>query len=69
MKFFEVRVPFFRPLWRRILAVLICAGWAAGEAAMGAWAWAAGAGLAAAYLAWAFFIAFENGPAGREDAE
>ena len=28
---FDLKVPFFRPLWRRIVTVLICFGWAAFE--------------------------------------
>ena len=67
MKGFEVRVPFFRPLWRRVLVTGLTLAWAAIELAGGNPGWAAIFGAAGAYLFWAFFIAFDEGPAGEDD--
>jgi len=53
------RHPFFRPLWRRVLVLLVCLAWSAVEFATGAPFWgviALGFGL---YAVWAFFIAYE----------
>ena len=69
MKWYEVRTVFFRPIWRRILVVAAVAIWTVIEVVNEAWFWAllfAGAGI---YLSWAFFIAFEDAPAGKEDTE
>lgn len=67
MQFFEVRSPFFRPLWRRVLATAICLGWALFELSNGAMLWAILFGAAGAALAWQFFVTFEDGPAFKED--
>ncbi|CTQ48036.1 hypothetical protein [Jannaschia donghaensis] len=61
--FLDVQVPMFVPLWRRVLAVVVFAGWTVMEVVNGAWGWAALFGGSAAYLAHQFFIAWE-GPAG-----
>ncbi len=66
MKFFEVRTPFFRPLWRRILATAICLAWALFEAMNGGYLWAILFGAAGGLLAYQFFVTFEDGPALRE---
>ncbi|MEL7026618.1 MAG: DUF3329 domain-containing protein [Pseudomonadota bacterium] len=69
MKGFEVRIPFFRPLWRRFLLVGIVVAWIGVEILHGAWIWAALFAAIAAYLAWSFFVTFEDGPAGKGDRE
>ena len=66
MQFFEVRTPFFRPLWRRILAAAIVLGWAVFELVSGAVFWGALFGVAGAYVSWQFFVTFEDGPAFKE---
>ena len=56
---FDVRHPFFKPLWRRVVATAACLLWALIEASNGATLWAllfAGAG---GYLFWQFFVAFD----------
>lgn len=63
MKFFEVRTPFFRPLWRRVLATTICLAWALFEATSGGYLWAILFGAAGGLLAFQFFVTFEDGPA------
>ena len=40
MKFFDLRHPFFEPLWRRVATVAACVGWAAVEFAIGNHMWA-----------------------------
>jgi hypothetical protein len=67
MNFFEVRTEFFRPAWRRVLAVVLVVGWALIELGLGNPTWAAVFGAAGLYLSWAFFLAFEKGPAGKDD--
>jgi hypothetical protein len=45
--------PFFRPLWRRVVVVVACLGWALIEIITGSPGWAmlfGGAGLYAAYV-------------------
>lgn len=69
MKWYEVRTAAFRPLWRRVAVVALVLLWIAIEVAHGTLFWAAGFGCIAAYLIWAFFIAFEDGPAGQEGRE
>lgn len=58
--FFDVRGPFFEPIWRRYVAFGVVAGWALIEASRGAFIWAAIFGAAAAYLGWVFFIAWDE---------
>ncbi|MBT8418473.1 MAG: hypothetical protein KJO42_13625 [Silicimonas sp.] len=56
---FEVRHPFFRPLWRRVLVTSLCLGWALVELANGAGVWAALFGVCGVYLFVQFFIRFD----------
>lgn len=51
--------PFFRPLWRRIAIVTLCALWLGVELVGGSGFWAALAFLILAYAVWSFFIAYE----------
>ncbi len=64
---FEVRHPIFRPMWRRVLVVAVLSAWTLYEVSQGNWGWAALFGGAILYLAWAFFWAFDKGPAGGEE--
>ncbi|PWJ19409.1 hypothetical protein [Jannaschia seohaensis] len=48
--------PFFAAAWRRWAVVGVCTLWALMEASRGAWIWAAGAGAAGAYAAWALLL-------------
>ena len=50
-------------MWRRLLVFAAIAIWSGVEAAYGNWMWAAVFGAGTVYLGWAFFIAFDNGPA------
>lgn len=60
MKFFEVRTPWFRPLWRRILVFGVTAIWSAVELLHGNPGFALLFGAAAAWLAWQFFFVFDQ---------
>ena len=62
MSFLDVRTPFFRPLWRRVIATTLCLAWAVAEALSGAVMWAIIFGAAGLYLAWQFFVDFEPPP-------
>lgn len=67
MKLFDLRHPFFRPLWRRVLVTVLCLAWAAVEFAGGAAFWGtlfAGIGALCVYE---FFIVFD--PANYEETE
>lgn len=57
-KLFDIQVPFFIPLHRRVLTVVPCLGWACVELANGAVFWAAVFGAAGLYCAHQFFVAF-----------
>lgn len=67
MNFLEVRTEFFRPKWRRVLMVVLVLGWAIAELVLGNPIWAGVVGAAWLYLLWAFFYAFDKGPAGKEE--
>lgn len=52
MKLFELQTDFFRPLWRRILVVVVCFSWAGVEFANDSPVWGGifiGLGVYAAY--------------------
>jgi hypothetical protein len=53
------RHPFFRPLWRRVLTVLVCLVWSVIEFATGAPFWGTIAIGLAGYGVWALFITYE----------
>lgn len=66
---FDFDHPFFRPLWRRIAVVSICAGWGLFELAMGATGWAiVFLGLAALSF-WGLFVRFQPGPDESDDPD
>jgi len=58
-KMFDVQVPFFAPMWRRVLAVVVLALWTIMEVSQQAWGWAALFGVAGAYIAHQFFVAWQ----------
>ena len=57
--FFEVRHPFFRPLWRRVLVTGFCLGWALFELSNGSTIWAAVFGACGVHLFLQFFVKFD----------
>ena len=58
-RLFDLRSPFFASPGRRAAAVAVCGGWALYELSQGALFWALLFGAAAAWMAYAFFIAFD----------
>ena len=68
---FEVRVAFFKPVWRRIVVTAAIAGWTTVEVLRGElfWAWLFGA--ATLWLIYSFFINWREPEeaANRSDAE
>jgi hypothetical protein len=56
---FDTNHPVFAPLWRRLSIVAFCLAWAALEWAFGDTIWMSISLAVAAWLGWAFFIAFE----------
>lgn len=69
IKGFEVRTAFFRPLWRRIVLVGFTLAWAGFELFLGNPGWAFLFAAIAAYLAWAFFLAFDKRPGAEEEQQ
>ena len=57
---FEVRVPFFAPMWRRVAATGALGAWAVAELALGNPVWALVFGAATAWLAYSFFLAWRD---------
>jgi hypothetical protein len=51
--------PFFRPLWRRVALVAVCAAWTVVELVVGDPTWAVMTGAIGAYAAWTFLIAYK----------
>lgn len=51
--------PFFRPLWRRIAVVVVCAAWTVLEFVTGTPLWGMMALAFTAYGAWTFLIAYK----------
>lgn len=54
--------PFFKPLWRRVAVVAVCAAWAVFEFATGTPLWGMIALAFMAYAVWTFLINYK-GPA------
>lgn len=67
MKFFDVQSPVFRPVWLRLLVVVLCLGWAGFEAVAGSGGWAVLFGAAGVYLGYQFFVVFD--PDQKKDSE
>lgn len=57
---FDVQHPFFLPLWRRIVTVAACLGWAAVELSGGNVFWAILFAAPGVWCAHQFFIAFDE---------
>lgn len=51
--------PFFRPLWRRIAVVALCAGWSIFEYTSGQQMWGMIAAGFTAYAVWQFFYLYK----------
>ncbi len=58
-RFLDVQHPFFKPLWRRIVTVAACLGWALLELSWGWPMWALLFGLIGLYCAYQFFVVFD----------
>jgi hypothetical protein len=65
MKLFDIRHPFFRPVWRRVATVALALGWAVVEIAGGNVFWAILFGSIGLYAAWEFFVIYD--PANYEE--
>jgi hypothetical protein len=58
--FFDLRHPFYRPIWIRIAIVASCLGWAIVEFYNQAPLWGILFGAVGVYCAWGFFIAWDK---------
>ena len=58
MKLLDAQHPFFKPLWRRIAVVAVCAGWALFEYVTGNPGWAALFAFLGLISGYQFFFAF-----------
>jgi hypothetical protein len=58
--FFDLRDPFFKPLWRRLVVVAICLAWAAFEALTGSVNWAILFAAAGLWCAYQFFVVWDR---------
>ena len=58
MKFFDLRLPFFRSFWRRAITVALAGGWSLFELFTGSPGWAILFGSVAVYCAYVFFVTF-----------
>lgn len=56
---FDVRHPWFRPLWSRALLVAVTLGWALVEFTSGSPFFGILSAAAGLYCAWAFFVVFD----------
>jgi len=59
MTFFNLRVPFFLPVWRRVLTVAAIGGWTIVELVTASPGWAVLFGAAGLFAAYEFFIIFD----------
>lgn len=55
----DVRHPLFLPLWRRVVLVAFCLGWALMELVLGNPLWAILSGAAGAWCGYQFFVVFD----------
>lgn len=65
MQWFELQIDFFLPLWRRLLLLAVCFGWAVFEFIAGAPLWGMIFGAMGVYALWQFFLT--GWPGNRED--
>jgi hypothetical protein len=56
---FDLQVPFFIPLWRRVAIVGLTLGWTAFELLNGAFAWAILFGSIGVYAFYQFFVVWD----------
>ncbi|MEZ5723384.1 MAG: hypothetical protein R3D59_18855 [Paracoccaceae bacterium] len=56
---FDLQVPFFIPVWRRVVTVGVALGWAAFEFLTGSPGWALLFGGAGLYAFYGFFVAWD----------
>ena len=56
LKGFELQIDFFRPLWRRVVLLVVCFGWAAFEFLAGAPFWGIIFGSLGGYALWQLFL-------------
>lgn len=60
---FDLHVPFFIPVWRRVIVTALLLGWAAFELITGAPAWALLFGAGGLYCLYGFFFAWDEAAA------
>lgn len=53
---FDLQQPFFRPLWIRVIIVVVALGWAAVEGLVGSPGWAVLFAAAGLYAGYEFFL-------------
>ena len=56
MQLFELQIDFFRPVWRRVVLVAICLGWAVFEFMTAAPFWGIIFGALGVYALWQLFL-------------
>lgn len=59
---FDLQHPFFRPVWRRVLATALCVLWAGVELATGSPGWALLFAAAGAWCGYQFFVVWTDPP-------
>ena len=59
MRFFDVQTPMFKPLWLRLLIVVLVGGWTVFELLGGNVFWGILFGAAGVYLGYQFFVVFD----------
>jgi len=62
MHLFDLRIPFFLPVWRRLVVVAICLLWASVEFATASPFWGVLFGSVGLYAGWQFFFTGWPGP-------
>jgi hypothetical protein len=62
MKLFDVQHPFFVPLYRRVILVVLCLGWATFEFIAGSVGWGILFGALGLYCGYQFFVVFDPTP-------
>lgn len=62
MQIIDPQHKFYRPLWVRVLVVLVCASWFAFELYLGPSFWLVIMGALTAYTAWVLLIRFTPAP-------
>jgi hypothetical protein len=62
MQLIDPNHPFYRPLWRRVLIVAVCLGWAVVEGVTSEPFWALLVGAVGIYAAWMLLVNFDPKP-------